>query len=249
MSAIATDLARGLDPVALAAAIGMLPDRWQLDLLRSLAARVLVNASRQSGKSTVGAILAVWQALYVPGSLVLVVSASERQARELFRVAVVLYRTLGRPVPAEAENALSLELANGSRIVVIPATAGTVRGYSRAALIVVDEAAQVPDELYLTVRPMLAVSGGRVVAMSTPFGRRGWWWEAWRSSEPWERFEVPATECPRISSEFLDEERRTLGEWWFRQEYGCEFMDAQAAAFRQEDVEAAFDPEVDPWAV
>ena len=67
------------------------------------------------------------------------------------------------------------------------------------------------DELYMAVRPMLAVSGGRLVAMSTPFGTRGWWYEAWESSEPWERYEVPATMCPRISAEFLEEERRSMG--------------------------------------
>ena len=54
---------------------------------------------------------------------------------------------------------------------------------------------------------MLAVSGGRLLAMSTPFGTRGWWYEAWRSNEDWERYEVPAERCPRISAAFLDENR------------------------------------------
>lgn len=249
MSVLATDLARRLDPVALAAQIGMVPDEWQAGVLRSPGLRLLLNCCRQSGKTTVAALLALWTALYEAASLVLVLSASERQARELFRTALVAYRVLGRPVPSEAENRLSLELENASRIVVVPATAGTIRGYAAVRLLVVDEAAQVPDELYATVRPMLAVSGGRVVAMSTPFGRRGWWWEAWRSAEPWERYEVPASTCPRISPAFLEEEHRTLGEWWYRQEYLCEFLDAQTAAFREEDVEAAFDREVEAWAV
>jgi hypothetical protein len=94
---------------------------------------------------------------------------------------------------------------------------------------------------------MLAVSGGRLVALSTPFGTRGWWYEAWRSGEPWERYEVPAAECPRISPEFLEEERRTIGDWWFDQEYGCRFLDAQSAAFRREDIDRAFEEEVDTW--
>ncbi len=85
-----------------------------------------------------------------------------------------------------------------------------------------------------------------MIALSTPFGTRGWWYEAWRSAEPWERFEVPATECPRISPEFLDEERRNLGEWWFRQEYFCEFLDAQSQAFRREDIERALG-RVEKW--
>ena len=63
----------------------------------------------------------------------------------------------------------------------------------------------------------------------------------------WERYEGPATQCPRISAEFLEEERRELGEWWFNQEYMCIFMDAQSAAFRREDIDAAFDNEVETW--
>src|SRR5262249_31837391 len=135
------------------------------------------------------------------------------------------------------------------RIVALPGKEETVRSFSGVRLLVIDEAARVPDALYLSVRPMLAVSAGRLVALSTPYGARGWWFEAWRSDEPWERCEVAATACPRISPAFLEEERRTLGEWWYRQEYGCEFMDAQTAAFRREDVERAFRDEVEAWAL
>jgi hypothetical protein len=94
---------------------------------------------------------------------------------------------------------------------------------------------------------MLAVSSGHLVAMSTPFGTRGWWYEAWRSDEAWERYEVPAEQCPRISPEFLAEERRTIGEWWYDQEYGCVFLDAQSAAFARADVDAMFTEEVESW--
>src|SRR5262249_56619828 len=108
-------------------------------------------------------------------------------------------------------------------------------GFSGVNLLIIDEASRVADELYYSVRPMLAVSGGRLVALSTPFGTRGWWYEAWRSREPWQRFEVPATRCPRVSLAFLEEERRALGPWWYAQEYECVFADAQTAAFGLED--------------
>ena len=104
-----------------------------------------------------------------------------------------------------------------------------------------------PDDLYFAVRPMLAVSGGRLVALSTPFGARGWWYEAWSSKEAWDRYEVPASECSRISPTFLEEERRNLGEWWHTQEYECQFLDAETQAFRREDVDRAFEEEVEPW--
>lgn len=244
---LAHDLACALDPVQVAREAGLDSDPWQARFLRSPSRRVLLNCARQSGKSTTTALLALHTVLYQPGALVLLLSPALRQSQELFRKALAFYRDLGRPVPVETESALRLELENGSRIVSLPGKETTVRGFSGVQLIAVDEAARVPDELYFSVRPMLAVSGGRLVALSTPFGSRGWWYEAWRSEEPWERYKVLAEECPRISGEFLEEERRTLGEWWFGQEYECAFLDAETQPFGREYVERAFEEDVESW--
>jgi Terminase large subunit, T4likevirus-type, N-terminal len=232
---LAPDLAAGLDPVLLAEQAGLVPDDWQADVLRSTAARVLLLCSRQAGKSTITAILAVHCALYEPGSLVLLLSPTLRQSAELFKKCAAIYGALGRPVPPESESALQLELANGSRLVSLPGKEGTIRGCSGVRLLAVDEAAWVPDDLYLAVRPMLAVSGGRLVALSTPHGTRGWFYAAWRSEEPWARYQVSAEACPRISAAFLEEERRNMGDWWYQQEYMCAFMEAQTQPFRREE--------------
>src|SRR5919199_3284635 len=176
---LAVDLAAALDPVALAQQAGLDPDPWQRDVLRSTAPRVLLNCSRQSGKSTISALLALHTALYTPSALVLMLSPSLRQSAELFRKGLDLYRALGRPVPAQAETSLRLELEGGSRIISLPGSEATIRGYSGVRLLVIDEAARVEDTLYGSLRPMLAVSNGRLIALSTPFGRRGWWVEAW----------------------------------------------------------------------
>jgi len=89
---------------------------------------------------------------------------------------------------------------------------------------VIDEAARVPDDLYYSVRPMLAVARGRTVLLSTPYGKRGFFYETWSNGGPtWHRIEVPASQVPRIAPEFLEDERRILGESWFRQEYCCSF--------------------------
>jgi hypothetical protein len=241
------DLRLALDRVAFAEKLGIAPDRWQGSLLRSEAPRVLLNCSRQSGKSTTAGILALHRALYHPGSLVLVLAPALRQSQELFGKVVGFYRTLDRPVSPKGERRLSLELENGSRIVTLPGSEKTIRGFSGASLLLVDEAARVANDLYASIRPMLAVSGGRLLALSSPFGTRGWFYDAWISAESWERYEVPATQVPRISPEFLEEERRTLGEWWFEQEYMCRFLDAETQAFRREDIDRAFEEEVQPW--
>jgi len=246
-AAIAGDLARALDPVLLAEQAGIVPDEWQARVLRSSSSRLLLNASRQSGKSTITSVLAMHTALYAPGSLVLLLSPSLRQSGEIFKKCLATYRSLGRPVAPESETALTLTLENGSRIVSLPGSKdGNIRGYSGVSLLVIDEAAWVADGLYMSVRPMLAVSGGRLVALSTPHGTRGWFYEAWRGQEPWERYEVPATMCPPISQEFLEEEKRNVGEWFFQQEYGCVFSEAETQAFRREDIDNAFREDVTP---
>ena len=231
------DLRLALDRVAFARELGVEPDSWQEDLLRSDSVRVLLNCSRQSGKSTMAAILALNRALYHPGSLILCLAPALRQSQELFYKLGTFYSALGEPLKAYGERQLSLELTNGSRIVALPGSERTVRGFSGASLLVVDEAARVDDELYFSIRPMLAVSGGRLIAMSTPYGRRGFFFQEWTNGSGWERYEVPAVEVPRISSEFLEEERRALGQWWFQQEYCCAFEEAEGAFFRGEDLQ------------
>lgn len=238
------------DPLALAAALGLALDPWQHDAVTASWQRALWNCSRQSGKSTTAALLGLHTALVTPATLVLLLAAAQRQAQELFRTVSRFYEGLRRPVPAEAESALRLELENGSRIVALPAREATIRGFAGVALLVVDEAARVPDELYHAVRPMLAVSGGRLVAISTPFGKRGWWWEAWNGGERWARVEVPATACPRIAPAFLAEEQAALPRHVYEREYLCQFHEPEDAAFRADAIAAAFDPTVPPlWEV
>ena len=250
MSRLATDLARALDPCALAEGVGMVPDPWQADVLRSDHPRILLNCARQTGKSVTCATKAVHVAVYEPGALVLLLSPSQRQSAELFKKCLAVYRSLGRPIPSESENALSLTLESGSRIVSLPGTEGTIRAYSAVRLLLVDEGARVPDETIAAVRPMLAVSAGQLIALSTPFGRRGWFYEMWESGgATWERYEVPATDCPRISASFLAEERAALGEWFYRSEYECEFGDAQAAAFNSDELKACYSDDCEEWII
>ena len=240
------DLLLGLDRVRFAEELGISPDPWQRTLLSSTSKRVLLNITRQGGKSTTAAVIALHRALYYPQSLVLVLAPALRQSQELFGKVAGFYRALGRPVPAQAERRLSLELENGSRIVTLPGTEKTIRGFSGAALLVVDEAARVDDPLYFSVRPMLAVSGGALLMMSTPFGKRGAFYTEWTGGAGWERYEVPATEVPRIGAEFLEEERRNMPGPWFRQEYMCEFVETADQVFSSADVLLALDDKVKP---
>ena len=212
-----------LDPAGILLARRIVPDPWQRRLLLARERRILLCCSRQAGKSTVVSALALHTALFRPGALVLLLSPSLRQSAEIFRKVTDADNALGRPLRSLHRTQLRLEYANGSRILCLPGREETLRGFSGVELLVIDEAARVPDDLYRSVRPMLAVSQGRLVALSTPFGQRGWFWREWAGDGPWLRFQVTWRDCPRITPEFIDEERRSLGDAWVAQEYETAF--------------------------
>jgi hypothetical protein len=138
------------------------------------------------------------------------------------------------------ESALSFQLANGSRVVSLPGEEGNIRGFSSVALLVIDEAARVPDELYEAVRPMLAVSGGTLVCLSSAYDKVGFFYEAWVNGGPeWQRYETRAVDCPRISRQFLEDERQAMGDRIFSREYENEFMASDDAAFDPDAVARA----------
>ena len=232
----------------MAAAAGFVPDPWQTRALTSTAQTLMLNCGRQVGKSTITAML-IAQTLLKPDAMVVIVSPSERQSKELLRKVLAFWRRIGRPVPAVAVTKTSMELTNGARLEAFPASSDTVRGISAVDLLVADEASVVPDTLYHSMAPMLAVSGGRQANLSTPKGKRGWWYDLWvmpEADDPdIERIEVPSSACPRITAEFLARERRRIGAWWYEQEYECKFQEAQTAAFRTDDISLAFAGEVD----
>ncbi len=247
-SSIFADLRLALDVDHFARAAGLEGplDDWQRDVLDAPQQKVLMCCSRQSGKSTTAALLALRVALYEPGSLTLLVSPSQRQSGELFRRVMAFYHALPEgKTPLHAESVLRLELKGGSRIVSLPGSERTTRGYARAAAVVLDEAARVPDELIASLRPMQATSGAgrKFVALSTPHGKRGWFYEQWLmvGSDPtWLRVEIPASKCPRISAEFLAEQLKELGPAAFAEEYQCQFQDDATALFSTEIIERAF---------
>lgn len=252
MASIAGYLAWALDPARFAAeALGMQPDAWQEQVLRWTGRRLILCITRQGGKSTTTAALALHTALYQPESLTLLVSPSLRQSGELFRkvtghLGKLEKATGARPRMLE-ENKLSMQLENGSRVVSLPSSEETIRGFSAVDLLIEDEASRVADDLYRAVRPMLATSDGRLILMSTPFGKRGHFYETWEDGgEAWERIRITAHDCPRISAAFLADERRAQGDWWYSQEYLCEFKETVDGVFTHEQVMGAFSSDVAP---
>ncbi|MDQ7822056.1 MAG: terminase large subunit [Candidatus Eremiobacteraeota bacterium] len=248
LAELASDLRLALDPVTFAAEkLDITLDQWQAEVLTHPSKRIILNCSRQAGKSTVTSIMALIRALYYPKSLILLLSPSLRQSTELFRkVMDALKKLHARPKLTE-DNKLSTQFDNGSRIISLPGKEGTIRGFSGASLLVIDEASRVDDSTYKAVRPMLATSGGRLVILSTPWGKRGFFHDEWvNGGETWQRFKITAHDVPRIPAPFLEEEQRALGEFFFAQEYLCEFRETVDQVFSYEMIMGAIDPNVKP---
>jgi Terminase large subunit, T4likevirus-type, N-terminal len=244
---LATNLALVCDPALIMQTAGWTPDLWQAELLRGRYHRAMLNCSRQIGKSTTVGSEAMNEALFYEDSLTLIVSPSERQSKEMLRVCKHVRDALGVSVKPDKESTTHMEFPWGSRIVALPSKEQNLRGLAGVDLLIVDEASRVPDDLYKAIRPMLAVSGGRLFLLSTPFGKRGFFYEEWENGGPgWKRISVRADQCPRIAPSFLEEERRSLGPVFFRQEYMCEFAEMTNSVFSFEDIQAALSDDVKP---
>jgi phage terminase large subunit-like protein len=220
----ARELLHVIDPAAWARdELKLELDDWQRTYLLSRSKRKALNCCRQSGKSTVASVKALHRVIHKRNSLVLLLSPSLRQSSELFRKVSDLYNSLpARPKLVE-DNRLSMALSNGSRIVSLPSSEATIRGYSCVDLIIEDESAAVPDELHEACEPMLAVSNGEYDLLSTPRGQHGHFYKAMLDASV-ERFTITAEQVPRISKEYLDAYRLKHGQRVFAQEFGCEFL-------------------------
>jgi hypothetical protein len=244
---IKKSIIHSLDPVRYSSEVlGFKPDTWQAEVLRYEGNRLMMLCSRQSGKSSVAAVKALYTALFYPNSLTLIVSPSQRQSSEMFRLITKQMELLNDPPIKTEDNKLSLTLASGSRIVSLPSQADTVRGYAAPKLVIVDEAARCTNSLYLAIRPFFATGNGQLILLSTPNGRQGFFFDAWQSNaEDWKKVLITAEDCPRISKEFLQAELETLGSYFYNQEYGCQFVEGENAVFRYSDILSCFKQEIE----
>lgn len=234
------------DPVLFAQEIAQIdPDPWQSNILLSKV-DTMVCCSRQSGKSTITGISVAHDVIFKPG-LVLVVSPTLRQSLEFFETVSNTYKACPYAPALVEDNKLSLRTPY-SRAVALPGSANTIRGFKGPKRIVFDEAAFILDATYAAVRPMRMVRRARIDMLSTPFGKRGFFYKEWSEGKRWLRQQVTAYDIPRFDPEMLEDEKSNpaLGEWLFRQEYLCEFVDTLDAVFTHEQVMKAMSAAVEP---
>ena len=259
------NIAGVLSPVQYLRELGWEPFEWQIQALQPCE-QLLLNCCRQAGKSTVVAAKAVHRAKYFPGSLILIITPTERQSKEVMKK-IEAFMSHDKTLPAlETNNTLEKEFVNKSRILALPGSEKTVRGYSDPNIIILDESSRIPDELFEAITPMMAGEITELIQMSTPFGKRGFFYESYEHDPSWKKIEVVGRDIlgdwkseleyktdraakgiiacysPRHTEKFLLKELHRPGksERWFRQEYCGEFMETDDALFSYEEIQEAF---------
>ena len=268
-------LAGVLDPSRYLQAMGNTPYQWQDEALDPTIKRLLLLCARQAGKSSVVAGKVTHRAKYTPRSLNIIISPSRDQSAEtMLKVEDFIYAD--KDLVLVKDSTFEKRFTNGSRIVALPGTERSVRGYSGPHTIIVDEAARVLDSTYYAIRPMLTDNeDAELIILSTPFGKRGFFHHAWEYETMWKKIyvkpgfifkekkvvpDIPEAKfkaiwkekgvsayySPRHKKKWLEEEREVHPDIWLKQEYGCEFMAEGNAFFHYDDIMAAFTEDVTP---
>lgn len=217
------------------------PDEWQKRLLRSTSRNCCVSSGRQCGKTTIAQFVAAHQVLFNPGTLTVVISPSQRQSSEMGKRIFETLKQVDIRGKLPTDNKSSIELPSKARVVALPASPSNVRGLS-ADLLLIDESAYVDDDVFVAVGPMLAaIENSRQIWISTPNGRIGRHADVALGDQPeWERYFIKASECPRISPEFLEQQRGIMTRQAFATEYEISFEESGARAFDFDDIRGCF---------
>jgi hypothetical protein len=202
-------------------------DPWQKTILES-DTDIVVRSGRQVGKSTIIAKKAADYALKNSEKTILIIASVERQAYLLFEKVLNEiwehnYKSIckGKDRPTKHK----IQLTNGSTIYCMPTgmSGYGIRGYT-VDLLIADEAAFIPEAVWTAVTPMLSVTGGKKILISTPFGKGGYFYDCF-NDDNYTKFHISSEDCERIPKEFLERERKRMTKLQFAQEYLGEFVD------------------------
>lgn len=233
-----------LDPALFAQAAGFSPDPWQLQVLNPTIRQGLLCCSRQSGKTTAVAHRAAYELATRQHATVLIVSATENHAAEIAQRIRAILNTLDidhhKTTGTGRQHDYQIPHTQ-ARFLALPCTESAARGLS-ATLIILDEAALVPDKVWHSLAGTQAATWRQATLwlLSTPRGRTGFFHDLYTSPDPsWTRLQVTAHQCPRISAEFLKQKQRELPRWIYAQDYLCQFGDTTRTVFKDDDIQAA----------
>jgi len=228
-------------------------DEFQQEILTETESRILILAPRQTGKSTAVAVRVLHEAMTHDDAVILLASASGRQSGQIMEKARKMAKSLSLEILPPPNKCDGFRLANGSEIIALPDSEETIRGFSAPRLIVVDEAAFASEEVFNALEPMLTISNGTFILLSTPNGQSGYFYEQWHAETgPWKKLKGSLDRCPRVNKEAIENIRKTTAKDIFEQEFECKFVAAGGQIISLETIRKCytddfdlFDPEYD----
>ena len=211
-------------------------DDWQREVLKT-EGNICLRSGRQVGKSTIISIKAAEEALKKPNQLILIAACVLDQAELIFRKTREYIEARYKTQIVGRVTLHFLELKNGSKILcrAIGDTGEGIRGYT-ANIIIIDEAAFVNERVWSAITPIISVSHGKMILLSTPHGRKGYYYNCF-SDKDYTSFHVSALDCPRHTKEFLDKAEARMTKVEFATEYLGEFIDELREYFTDEWIE------------
>ena len=211
-------------------------DPWQIKL-RACKTDATVVSGRQSGKTAGVSVVIGDEATEIPNSYIMIGAYVIEQAEHVFwKVKDYMFakyadQIVGRPTLH------FMELKNGSKIIckAVGDTGAGMRGPT-VTLLVLDEAAFIPDRAWVAIEPVISVSKGRTTLLSTGQCKKGFFYQSTLNPDI-KQFHVSARNCPRHTKEFLDKKEAELSAVAFAQEYLGEFLDDYNRKFTDEWIE------------
>jgi terminase large subunit-like protein len=216
------DAAYQIDPVLwVREVLGVEPTAWQQIFLRApRGSSILALTARQVGKTITAAWAIAHTMLFIPGSLSVIACPAQRQSAEAVRRVREALVKAGAEL--ESDNVYGLELQNGSRVLALPGSDDSIRGLTVDGWIVADEAARLSEDIIAALRPMRARRPqARLAMLSTAWSRTDPFWNAWTNDDDtWIRLKATVDMDPTLfPAEYLEQERKALGEHAFKREY------------------------------
>ena len=218
-------------------------DPWQKELITSQERHIAIRAGRQVGKSTAVSLKAALYALQNPKKTVLIIASVDRQAQLLFEKVVETILAIDKNqvgTKREKPTKHHMKLRNGTRIYCLPTgrSGYGIRGYT-IDLLIADEAAYIGEEVWVAVKPMLITTDGKLILLSTPKGKGGFFYNAFKPDSTFKTWHITSEECSRVNKVDLAEEKRNLTRLQYAQEYLAEFLDQLMRLFPQSLIESS----------
>jgi len=226
---------------------GYKPYDYQVNILNCKDKRIAIRSGRQVGKTTVCAIKSLYEAFWNKNKQILIIAPVRKQSKLLFQVikdCITLKTELSKSLVKDTATEMFFD--NGSRIYCETGailSKDRIRGFS-PNIVIVDEAAFVADETFSSTEPSVIKTQGSIILTSTPYGKRGFFYETFLPNSDYTKFHIKSEECPHILKKELDKLKNRLTKNEYVQEYEGEFTEEGDEYFTKELIKDCTDSNI-----